>query len=328
MSQENVENMLSSYTPTYIEEKDARCGGVEVFYGMTTGEGADATDLMLPASLKEFWVQQQANSAHVMGKNPEEVTEQRKAYSLYGMWEELSARAEASASLPRIMPSKSYLNLAVVPKPDDQQKTLELKGVKRIVVDPHSEFRLVWSLIALLFVVFDAISIPVMVSWEIPSSELVGILLPMNFYWTMDMFFSAQTGALNKGRVREPVDGLTPTAAKWARKWCQVEPQLKTPYEDHAELRESLCDEDGCDEYSLGSRFCLSWMGLPHKTPRALMGEPSWHHCLTAGLYERPPDSHVQHPAPLLFCPNSLPLAVLQTPKAGSTAFTHWMHTI
>lgn len=177
---ENVENMLSSYTPTYIEEKDA-------------------TDLMLPASLKEFWVQQQANSAHVMGKNPEEVTEQRKAYSLYGMWEELSARAEASASLPRIMPSKSYLNLAVVPKPDDQQKTLELKGVKRIVVDPHSEFRLVWSLIALLFVVFDAISIPVMVSWEIPSSELVGILLPMNFYWTMDMFFSAQTGFYEHG---------------------------------------------------------------------------------------------------------------------------------
>ena len=40
MSQENVENMLSSYTPTYIEEKDARCGGVEVFYGMTTGEWA------------------------------------------------------------------------------------------------------------------------------------------------------------------------------------------------------------------------------------------------------------------------------------------------
>ena len=36
------------------------------------------------------------------------------------------------------------------------------------------------------------------------------------------------------------------------------EPQLKTPYEDHAELRESICDEDGCDEYSLGSRFCLS----------------------------------------------------------------------
>eukprot|EP00435_Cladocopium_sp_Y103_P041291 s1891_g11.t1 len=107
---ENVENMLSSYTPTYIEEKDASVLGTQ-----------------------------------------------------------------ASASQSRIMPSKSYLNLAVVPKVDDQlHKNPELKGCKRIVADPHSEFRLVWSLVAVLLVVFDAISIPVMVSWEIPSSELVG----------------------------------------------------------------------------------------------------------------------------------------------------------
>lgn len=185
---ENVENMLSSYAPSCIEEKDA-------------------TDLMLPASLKEFWVNQQATSAHIMGKNTEGEAEQRKAYSLYGMWEELSARAEASVSPPRILPSKSYLNLAVVPKSDDelpsQPKTPELKGLKRVVVDPHSEFRLVWSLVALFFVLFDAISIPVMVSWEIPSSELVGILLPMNFYWTLDMFFSAQTGFYEHGLLVE-----------------------------------------------------------------------------------------------------------------------------
>ena len=174
---ENVEKMLDKYSPAYLEDKDA-------------------TDLMLPTSLKEFWVHQQSTSAHVMGKNEQQL-EQRKAYSLYGLWEELSARAEAASSQARMVPSKSYMNLTVFRKdPIDAPK---LTGFKRILTDPHSEFRLAWSLLALLFVAFDAISIPVMVSWEIPSSALVGALLPMNFYWTIDMFFSAQTGFYQHG---------------------------------------------------------------------------------------------------------------------------------
>lgn len=83
-----------------------------------------------------------------------------------------------------------------------------------IVADPHSEFRLflaskalkmsvaflrTWSVFAVLFVVFDAISIPVMVAWEIPSTDMAAALLPMNFYWTADMVFSAQTGYYDQG---------------------------------------------------------------------------------------------------------------------------------
>eukprot|EP00434_Breviolum_minutum_P017478 symbB.v1.2.015427.t1/scaffold1143.1/size142617/2 len=106
---ENVEKMLDKYSPAYLEDKDA-------------------TDLMLPTSLKEFWVHQQSTSAHVMGKNEQQL-EQRKAYSLYGLWEELSARAEAASSQARMVPSKSYMNLTVFRKdPIDAPK---LTGFKR-----------------------------------------------------------------------------------------------------------------------------------------------------------------------------------------------------
>ena len=30
------------------------------------------------------------------------------------------------------------------------------------------------------------------------------------------------------------------------------------PHEDHPKLRETICNENSCEEYSLGSRFCLS----------------------------------------------------------------------
>ncbi|CAK9006099.1 unnamed protein product [Durusdinium trenchii] len=181
---ESVEGMLSGL-PQQIEEPDG-------------------TDLMLPESLKDFWVVQQANSSYAMGKNREDVFERRKAFPLYGMWEELSARAEAMRSQTTLKHSKSFINLKLTNALEDTHvqtpnEDEQVNSCKRTLADPHSEFRLLWSFCALLFVVFDAISIPVMVSWEVPSAELVGILVPMNLYWTIDMFFSAQTGFYEHG---------------------------------------------------------------------------------------------------------------------------------
>ncbi|CAE7244467.1 KAT1 [Symbiodinium natans] len=87
---------------------------------------------------------------------------------------------------------------------------------RRSLMDPHSMARLVWSFVGLLCVIFDAISIPVIVSWEIPNSEVASVLIPMMLYWTIDIGASAQTGFYENGLlVQSPSRAL----AHYVRTW-------------------------------------------------------------------------------------------------------------
>ncbi|CAJ1379205.1 unnamed protein product [Effrenium voratum] len=181
---------------TKIKEYLASVSG-ETHSGQKREDPAETNDLMLPDSLKEFWIEQKTQAAFV-GSAEEAATERKgKSLALYGIWEELNSRAE-EASLHR-PGNRSIYAIQSIDIEEKMDVSAQLTWLRRALVDPHSTPRLVWSFFALLCVLFDAISIPVMVSWEISSSDLSAIMLPMSLYWTVDICGSTQTGFYENG---------------------------------------------------------------------------------------------------------------------------------
>ncbi|CAK9077008.1 Pentatricopeptide repeat-containing protein [Durusdinium trenchii] len=123
--------------------------------------------------------------------------------------------------------------------------------------------------------------------------------------------------------------GLPLVSSDWARRLC-TQPtgaQSEGAQFGLGKLPEMMvCEKEGCETYSLGSGFCVSWMALQGKKLKAAVGTPSWHNCHTESFYTQLQQGNVfQHPPPMLDCPSTVPIAILAVPKAASSSFILWL---
>ncbi|CAJ1426257.1 unnamed protein product, partial [Effrenium voratum] len=130
---------------------------------------------------------------------------QYPTYALYGEWEKLSHFGDKPLSYLR-QPVQSMLRRQDTISGLSNSLGLEAgqprkKECRWFMLDPTSYSRLAWSFLGLLFVLFDAISIPVIVSWDVANTWLSVISVVCMVYWTLDMLSSTQTGFYESGEL-------------------------------------------------------------------------------------------------------------------------------
>ena len=126
---------------------------------------------------------------------------------LYGEWEKLSPYADDPLSYYHHSPEKflqrqetvggfgNSLGLSLLSWSQEKTK----RG--RLVMLPHSKTRILWSCFGLLLVFWDAISIPLLVSWDISNTFFFALTLLAMIYWSIDMLLSSQTGFFEQGEL-------------------------------------------------------------------------------------------------------------------------------
>ena len=77
----------------------------------------------------------------------------------------------------------------------------KMKKRGRFVMLPHSPYRIAWSCFGLLLVFYDAISIPLVVSWELSNAFVSAMSILAMVYWSIDMILSTQTGFFEAGEL-------------------------------------------------------------------------------------------------------------------------------
>lgn len=95
---------------------------------------------------------------------------------------------------------------------------MTLQSLSRFVIDPNTNFYLVYSTFSLAVLAFDLTLLPYLLAWDV---EIVGFLLVLSWatpsFWTLDMFITFRTAVYREGvMVSDPRE----IAQRYLRTWC------------------------------------------------------------------------------------------------------------